>query len=163
MTTAESLRPLPRIDFGEPPTLPSRARVADAERPRLVVLYDRDCGICMASARQLRRWDRHGRLELLPLQDAAASDRAGLAAAVGDRRLAAVLHVVDESSGAVHAGGDAALVIGAALPGGAVVRALAAIPPFRWAVALGYRVVARNRHRIGRWLNLEGPACELPQ
>jgi predicted DCC family thiol-disulfide oxidoreductase YuxK len=160
---AEPRPAVPRIDFGEPAALPSRVRGAVREGPRLVVLYDRDCGICLASARLLRRWDRHGRLELLPLQDAGSSGRAELAAAARDRRLSAVLHVVDEERGTVRTGGDAAIAIGEVLPGGRIVRALAAIPPFRWAVGVGYGLVARNRHRIGRLLRLEGPACDLPR
>jgi predicted DCC family thiol-disulfide oxidoreductase YuxK len=163
MIAAEPLRTVPRIDFGEPVAMPSRAHGAVGDGARLVVLYDRDCGICLASARQLRRWDRHGRLELLPLQDAASSGRTALAAAARDRRLAAVLHVVDEEGGTIRAGGAAAIAIGEALPGGRIVRALAAIPPFRCVVGVGYGLVARNRHRIGRWLRLEGPSCDLPR
>jgi len=151
------------IDFGGPTMLPPDEGRRDRGGPRLVVLYDRDCGLCTASARQLRRWDRHGRLELLPLQDATAVGRPALAAAVRGLPLSAALHVVDEATGDVRSGGAAALRIGVALPGGGVVRVLGAIPPFRWAVGMGYRVVARQRHRIGRWLRLEGPACELPR
>jgi predicted DCC family thiol-disulfide oxidoreductase YuxK len=156
---------VPRIDFGAPAALPSR--VGDPEGagsgPRLVALYDRDCSICTASARWLRRSDRHGRLVLLPLQDAASSGRPGLAEAVRGLPLSAALHVLDESTGEIRAGGDAALAIGAALPGGRVVRVLGAIAPIRWAIGLGYALIARNRRRIGRWLRLEGPACDLPQ
>jgi predicted DCC family thiol-disulfide oxidoreductase YuxK len=157
------------IDFGGPK--PARRVAGPAGGggvgggPALVVLYDRDCGICTASARQLRRWDRRGRLELLPLQDAIGpgTDRPDVAEAVAGRPLLAALHVYDEATGAIHAGGDAALAIGTALPGGRVVRALAVLPPFRWAVGLGYRMIARHRRRIGRWLRLEGPTCDVPR
>jgi predicted DCC family thiol-disulfide oxidoreductase YuxK len=130
-----------------------------AAHHRLVVLYDRDCGVCAFSARRIRRWDRDGRLDLVPLQAAATSGRPELERAARERPLADALHVVDEGTGRVRAGGDAVLAIAAALPGGALVRPLAAIPPFRWALAVGYDLVARNRHRIGRWLGLEGPVC----
>jgi predicted DCC family thiol-disulfide oxidoreductase YuxK len=156
---ADSFQP---IDFTPPAgTLPRTLGMAGDDR--LVVLYDRDCGICTAIARNLERWDRHNRLGLLPLQDAPASDRPRIAAAARDLPLTAALHVVDEASGAIHAGGDAALAILAVLPGGSVVRPLAALPPFRFVVGLGYAIVARNRRRIGRWLRLEGPACDLPR
>jgi predicted DCC family thiol-disulfide oxidoreductase YuxK len=134
-----------------------------ASAVRLVVLYDRDCGLCTATARALRRWDRHDRLELLPLQDAERSDRPAIVAAWRERPLSTALHVVEEAGGRVRAGGDAALAIAAALPGGGVVRPLAAIPPLRWLVGLTYGIVARHRHRIGRWLRLEGPACDVPR
>ncbi len=164
MTAATPFPAVQPIDFGSPRSLHQRALVEpDHGRPRLVVLFDRDCGLCTATARRLRRWDRAGRLELLPLQDAAASGRADLVEAVRGLPLTAALHVLDERDGVVRAGGDAMLAIGAALPGGRVVRVVGAIPPFRWAIGLGYGVIARHRRRIGRWLRLEGPVCELPQ
>ncbi|HET7029100.1 MAG TPA: DUF393 domain-containing protein [Candidatus Limnocylindrales bacterium] len=138
------------------------ARDLAAPGQRLVVLYDRDCGLCTATARRLRRWDRAGRLELVPLQDAAGSARPALAS-MAARSLTAALHVLDERTGEVRAGGDAALAIAAALPGGALARPVAAIPPARWLVGVLYEAVARNRHRIGRWLDLEGPVCDVPR
>ena len=122
--------------------------------PRLVVLFDRDCGLCQATARVLRRWDRLGRLELVPLQAVA-----GWSA----RSLAETLHVVDEATGRVTRGGDAALAIAAALPGGRIVRLLRLAGPFRWVVGRAYDLVARNRRAIGRGLGLEGPACGTPR
>jgi predicted DCC family thiol-disulfide oxidoreductase YuxK len=129
----------------------------------LVVLYDRDCGLCTATARWLRRRDRTGRLVLLPLQDAPGSARPHLAHATRGLPLAAALHVVDERTGAIRSGGDAAIAIGEVLPGGAIVRAAAAFPPVRWGIGRAYAIVARNRHRIGRRLRLEGPVCDVPR
>jgi predicted DCC family thiol-disulfide oxidoreductase YuxK len=126
---------------------------------RIVVLYDRDCRVCALSARQLRRWDRRGRLEFMPLQAAATSGRPELERAAAERPLDEALHVIDEQTGTVRAGGDAMLSIAAALPGGALIRPIAAIPPFRWAVGVAYGLIARNRQRLGRWLGLEGPVC----
>jgi predicted DCC family thiol-disulfide oxidoreductase YuxK len=139
------------------------AAIGTAGRPRgrLVVLFDRDCSLCQATARQLRRWDRRGRLEMLSLQDAAVSPRAIVAATARRFPLLDELHVLDERSGRVDAGGDAALVIAAALPGGAVVRPLRHFPPARWIVSVLYRLVARHRHAIGEWLGLEGPDCDV--
>jgi predicted DCC family thiol-disulfide oxidoreductase YuxK len=130
---------------------------------RLVVLYDRDCGLCTATATQLRRWDRANRLDLLPLQAAGSSGRSALVAATRDLPLTAALHVVDERTGEVRAGGDAALAIARVLPGGRVAAVVGAIPPARVVVGVLYGLVARNRHRIGRWLRLEGPACDMPR
>jgi predicted DCC family thiol-disulfide oxidoreductase YuxK len=149
------------IDFGGPQPRSRTRGIATGDR--LIVLYDRDCGLCTATARALRRWDRHDRLDLLPLQDAGRSDDPAIAAAGRDLPLSGALHVLDEATGAISAGGDAALAIAAVLPGGLIVRPLRAIPPIRWIVGLGYRIVARNRHRIGRWLRLEGPACDVPR
>lgn len=134
----------------------------DAAARRLVVLYDRDCGICQATARRLERWDRDDRLEVLALQVAAGSDRPALAAVARSYPLLDTLHVVDLTTGRVAAGGAAVFAIGAALPGGALVRALGIVPPFRWFVAGGYALIARNRHALGRLLGVEGPACDVP-
>ena len=131
--------------------------------PRLVVMYDRDCGLCTATALRLRRWDRHGRLEMLSLQDAAVSDRPDVAEAARTHPVLAELYVLDEASGRVDAGGDAALAIVAALPGGWLVRPIRRIAPVRWIVGALYDLVAHNRHAIGRRLGLEGPACDTPR
>jgi len=141
------------------PSVEVRPPDESAAADRLVVLYDRDCGVCAISARRLRRWDRAGRLDLVPLQLAAASGRPELERAARERPLSDALHVVDERTGRVHAGADAVLAIAAVLSGGAVVHPLAAIPPFRWSLGVLYGLVARNRDRIGRWLGLEGPVC----
>ena len=133
---------------------------ASPGRPRLVVMYDRDCGLCTATARRLRRWDRHRRLEMLSLQDAAVSDRPDVAEIARTHPVLAELHVLDEASGQVDAGGDAALAIAAALPGGWLVRPIRRIAPVRWIVGALYDFVAHNRHAIGRRLRLEGPACD---
>jgi predicted DCC family thiol-disulfide oxidoreductase YuxK len=130
--------------------------------PRLLVLYDRDCAFCAWTARQLWTLDRHRRLAVLPLQDAAASQRPGVAAAVAGSPLHEALHVVDERDGLVVAGGDALLLVLDVLPGGRWFRpwvALPFIPPLASAV---YRVAARNRHRIGRWLGLDASRCVVP-
>jgi predicted DCC family thiol-disulfide oxidoreductase YuxK len=121
---------------------------------RLTILYDADCGICGLTARTLRRWDREGRFETLPLQAAARSGEPRLAAAARRHALAEELHVVD-AVGRVAAGGDALLAIVDRLPGGVVLRPWAALSPFRGLTRAAYRVIARNRDRIGRWSGLE--------
>jgi predicted DCC family thiol-disulfide oxidoreductase YuxK len=134
-----------------------------AERDRLAVLYDRDCGLCTATARQLDRWDRRHSLRLVPLQEVDRGTMPEIAALVRGRPLAAALHVVDPKTGAVRSGGDAALAVAGRLPGGRIADAVGRIPPARWAVGIGYDVVASHRHRIGRWLRLEGPDCDVPR
>jgi predicted DCC family thiol-disulfide oxidoreductase YuxK len=150
-------------------TQPTRAHAAvtatgtASGKRRLVVLYDRDCGLCTATAKRLRRWDRDGRLELLSLQDAEVSDRQDVADTARTHPVLAKLHVLDEASGRVDAGGDAALAIAAALPGGWLVRPFRRIAPVRWIVGAFYDFVANHRHAIGGWLGLEEPACDTSQ
>jgi predicted DCC family thiol-disulfide oxidoreductase YuxK len=121
---------------------------------RLTVLYDRDCGICGLTARALARWDRRGRFSIVPLQSVAASEDLRLAEVAARYALADELHVVDPA-GRVASGGEAALAIVDALPGGRLLRPWAAFGPFRWLVSIGYRWIAGHRRQIGRWLDLE--------
>ncbi len=127
---------------------------------RLTVLYDRDCGICGLTARALRRWDRSRRFEVVPLQEATSGRDPRLAGVAGRYLLEDELHVVDER-GRVASGGDAALAIIDALPGGRILRPWALLPMFRAVARFGYGLIARNRGRIGRWLGLD-LVCATP-
>jgi predicted DCC family thiol-disulfide oxidoreductase YuxK len=118
-------------------------------RSRLTVLYDRDCGLCIATARKLHHWDRLDRFDVRPLQEAALPKEALLDA----------LHVIDADTGRVHAGGDAVLAIVAGLPGGRAFSPFAGWPHVRWLAGLVYDLVAANRGRISRWLDLD-QLCE---
>ncbi len=135
------------------------ADVVDA--PVLTVLYDRDCGLCQATVRQLRRWDRRGRFAMMPLQSAPDSDDPSIRTAAAESPLESALHVV-AADGSVFAGGDAALAIIHELPGGGLLDPWRGIAPFRWVVGAGYDAIAGHRHEIGRALRLEGPACDVP-
>lgn len=142
---------------------PIRTRAGDpgAHGPALTVLYDRDCGICQATVRQLRRWDRNDRLAMLPLQSAPTSGDPAIRTAAAESPLESALHVV-AADGRVYAGGDAALAIVRELPGGHLLDPWRDVAPFRWVVGAGYDAVAHHRHEIGRALRLEGPACDVP-
>lgn len=146
------------------PTGEERASMSVLEGAgRLAILYDRDCGLCAATARRLRRWDRNDRLQLVPLQEVDSMASPDVASLVAGRPLESALHVVDPATGRVSSGGDGVLEIARRLPGGRAAALAEAVPPARWAVRLGYDLVARNRHRIGRLLRLEGPACDVPR
>jgi predicted DCC family thiol-disulfide oxidoreductase YuxK len=106
------------------------------------------------TVRAIRRWDRDDRFRLVPLQVAAGSGDARLADVAARYALRDELHLVDDR-GRVATGGDAALAIVDALPGGRLLRPWAALPPFRAIVRVAYRWVARNRAAIGRRLGLE--------
>lgn len=128
---------------------------------RLVVLYDSDCGLCVATAGALVRHDPAGALELLPLQRARASGRPILERIAATHDLHAELHVVDEASGRVRSGGAALAEILGRLPRGRWPAALLRRAPLAWLLGLGYALVARNRRAIGRALRLEG-SCRVP-
>src|SRR5437899_6219992 len=61
---------------------------ARADRPTL--FYDGECGFCRDAVAVLSRWDREGRIELIPFQDAARVAQFGLPLPA----LAAAMHLV---------------------------------------------------------------------
>lgn len=136
-------------------------RTSTNQHDRLVVLFDADCGICERTADQLRRWDRQGRLDVMPLQAASRDEREMVRSVADDHPLHDELHVLDLRSGTVRSGGPAFLEIISRLPGGRWPAAIARLPPAAWLVGLGYALVARNRNAISRALRLE-VACQIP-
>jgi predicted DCC family thiol-disulfide oxidoreductase YuxK len=133
-----------------------RADRGDKARPtdhRLLVLFDGDCGVCTSSARWLGRLDRHGRLELIPLQAAL-----GMPDAPSIDVLLDAMHVRD-SDGGWSVGGAAWIRISREV---ALLRPfglLARLPLLRRFVEPTYALVARNRHRISRALGAD--ACRI--
>jgi len=128
----------------------------------LVVLYDAECGLCRDTVRQLRRWDREARLEFVPLEEAGSTGRPLLERLAAEGRLAEELHVVDEATGRVAAGGNAALAIIDALPGGWLLRPWASLPPTAAAADVVYRVAARHRHSLAWMMGLRDEvACPI--
>jgi predicted DCC family thiol-disulfide oxidoreductase YuxK len=130
---------------------------------RLVVLFDRDCGVCQWIVRQLARWDRAGRFDFLALQEASGAGRPLLVEVAASHPLERALHVVDEAFGTVAVGGDAVLAILDALPGGRLLRPWARLKVVRLAVDAWYRIVAHHRTRIGLWLGIPDEIeCPIP-
>lgn len=95
----------------------------EALPPAPTLIYDASCAFCRRWVRRLKRWDRHDRIRLLPLQDAAAP---ALARRPRDE-LQRAAHLV-RPDGAVFAGARAAREAFAYLPGGGLVRAVLAAP-----------------------------------
>jgi predicted DCC family thiol-disulfide oxidoreductase YuxK len=122
------------------------------------LLYDSDCGICLATAEWLAKRVVPSRLGLLPLSDADSEPRIGRL--VRGRPLTTGIHFVR---------GDDAVLTGA----WAVLAAVRLVPRWRFVAialdnALGhavleplYRQIATHRRRIGRLLGLP-VACPLP-
>jgi predicted DCC family thiol-disulfide oxidoreductase YuxK len=119
------------------------------------VLYDADCGFCARSARLLRRLDRAGRLDLIPLRGA----RADIPDAPPEGRLLDQMHVRD-AAGQWARGGAAWLRIGDVVPALRPFALFARLPFVRPFVGPVYALVARNRHRLRRLLG-DG-ACANP-
>jgi predicted DCC family thiol-disulfide oxidoreductase YuxK len=114
-------------------------------QPRLLVLYDADCGFCSRSARLLRRLDHGRHLRLMPLQDAGEIVGAPPAQVLLD-----AMHVRD-GRGRWTVAGAAWLRIAEEIP---LLRPLAfagRLALIRSFVEWAYAQVAGNRHRIS-WL-----------
>lgn len=91
--------------------------------PAPTLIYDASCAFCRRWVARLKRWDRHDRIRLLPLQDPTAPALAGRPRPELER----AAHLV-RPDGAVFAGARAAREVFAYLPGGWLPRAVLAVP-----------------------------------
>jgi predicted DCC family thiol-disulfide oxidoreductase YuxK len=108
------------------------------------VLYDSDCGLCRTLLAPLLRWDRHGCLRPLALQEPEAD--ALLADLSPEQRLAS-WHLISPD-GECHSAGAALPLLLRLLPGGRAPAALFA--HFPRATERGYRWVADHRSWLAR-------------
>jgi len=113
---------------------------------RAVLIYDEDCGFCRWSVDRILAWDREHRLRPLALQTPEADE---LLRDVPLERRRASWHLVTRD-GAVHSGGAGAAPLLRRLPGGTPMALVAETLPGPTDAA--YRLVARNRDRLGRLL-----------
>lgn len=128
------------------------------ERRPATLLYDDDCGLCVATAAWLGRRVSARRLRLVA-QSGVASDSA-LQETMAGRDLSATLHVVTPD-GRVLTGATAVLAAGRLVPRW---RAIAVVFDSRIGHLLLepiYRQVARHRRAIGRLLRLPA-SCPMP-
>jgi predicted DCC family thiol-disulfide oxidoreductase YuxK len=128
-------------------TAPGRA--ADAT-PRAAadgwtLIFDGECGFCRASVELLRRWDRYRRLSFVPFQDPGAL---APLPRVPRSELEQAMHLVAPDR-RVLKGAAALPAILRLVPGGAPLALLYQMPGVPWLAAGVYRIVARNRHRLG--------------
>lgn len=117
------------------------------------VLYDEDCGFCRWSADAIRRWDSRRALAFAPIQSERGSEL--LHAVPVGLRLDS-MHAVTPD-GRVWSGGEAVRAILDLLPYASPPASLAAT--FPEATDHLYRLVARHRERLGRWLGQD--ACSV--
>ena len=147
---------------------PAIGRLPRPTNPPLLVLFDGDCGICTHAARVLRRLDRRARLDLRPLDAWAGRDGdrgeggdLATAGAPGIDALRAALHV-RAADGRWARGGAAVTAIACEVPVLWVFGWLGRLPGIRIGLEAGYRVVARNRHRISRRMGLTACRVDTP-
>ncbi|HEX9223857.1 MAG TPA: DUF393 domain-containing protein [Candidatus Acidoferrales bacterium] len=109
----------------------------------LTVLFDGGCALCRASAANVRRFDRHGRIELLDLHDPEAPRRFPQV----DREKAMVRMQAVDPQGRVFSGVDAWARIGLLLPRWSWVAWVLLVPGVRYVAGKFYAWIARNRYR----------------
>ena len=120
------------------------------------LFWDGDCGFCRRAVEWVRRRDTAGLFRIVPYQSAPRPPMTDDLAA----RCARAMHVV-ASDGRVYAAGRASLFVLERVGWPRLARGLAR-RPLVWGVELGYRLVARHRGRVSRWLpgrRGAGPAC----
>ncbi|TMA64884.1 MAG: DUF393 domain-containing protein [Deltaproteobacteria bacterium] len=83
---------------------------------RATLIYDGSCGFCRRWVERVRRWDRGGRLEMVPYQ---AADLESRFPGVSQADCVERIHLVDER-GAVYRGAAAGREVLWRLPGGAL-------------------------------------------
>jgi predicted DCC family thiol-disulfide oxidoreductase YuxK len=111
-----------------------------------VVLYDRDCSLCVWSVQVLRAWDRRSRVAAIPIQ---GEEGSRLLARVASAARLASMHVVT-SDGAVRSGGAGLPAVLRPRPGGRALARLTEVMPRTTDRA--YRLVSRHRATLGRRL-----------
>ena len=122
------------------------------------LIYDQDCGLCIATAAWLARRVPRSRLDVVAIGEVEAQPT--LATTLHDLPLAAALHFV-RPDGSIRTGARAVLGAGLLVPRWRfVARALDHRVGHRLLEPV-YRRIAANRRRIGRLLRLPA-VCPMP-
>lgn len=110
-----------------------------------VLLFDGGCGFCRTWVNRLARWDRRGRIRLVPSQSRTSVE--GLPH-IDDAALDQAMHFVTPD-GRVYRGARALPAMLRYLRGGALLRPLLFLPGVLPAADRIYDRIAANRHRLG--------------
>lgn len=124
-----------------------------------ILLIDGDCGLCRASGDWLAARVAADDIRVMELQH--VSDEPDVAAAVARRQLEASLTLV-EADGTVLRGAAAVIRVGRRIPRLGAVAAVYDHPVGHALWEPAYRLVARNRHRIGRALGIPAVCATIP-
>ncbi|WP_276352800.1 thiol-disulfide oxidoreductase DCC family protein [Cohnella caldifontis] len=135
-----------------------------AQLPRLTVVYDGECNLCLATVDKLRQMPVRAELTFVPLQKLIGGEVkpwAGIAD-VPVRSLSAQLHVTDEA-GRRFSGADGVLKLLGCIPSLAWLAAIGRWPGFRTVSIVAYRLIARYRYRLFGRTSCSDGVCALPR
>lgn len=135
-----------------------------AAKPKLSVVYDGDCRLCLATVDKLRRMPNRAELSFISLQSLIAGETQpwpGISD-VTPGELAAQLHVTDET-GRRYSGSDGVMLLLRHVPALRWLGVLGGLPGFRGVSRLLYRIVARYRYRLFGHTSCSDGVCGLPR
>lgn len=125
----------------------------------LLVVFDGECGLCRAARQWAEERDRRGRLRFVPYQDA---DLARLAPGLTPAQAARSLYAI-APDGQRYRGARAVFMTLRSLPGAwGLLGTVWALPPLSLLAEPFYRLVARHRVAVSRWLGLTQCRLEAP-
>ena len=114
------------------------------------VIYDDNCPVCCASVEKVRKLDRLGLVNCIPLSLVPNRPQRGMP---GKERLADQLHLITPEK-KVYRGAEAVGVLASLFPSSRYLGAFIMLPVIRVVARHVYRIVARHRFSISRTVSL---------
>jgi predicted DCC family thiol-disulfide oxidoreductase YuxK len=132
--------------------------------PRLTIVYDEECNLCLATVDKLKRMPVRANLTFVPLQRLIAGEVEPWPGIdqVTPHELSAQLHVTDDA-GRRFSGSDAVMKLLSLVPSLAWLARIGTLPAFRGISRNAYRIVARYRYRLFGRTSCSDGVCSLPR
>ncbi len=133
-------------------------------KPKLMVVYDGQCNLCLATVDKLRKMPNRAELAFVSLQSLISEEVQpwpGISD-VSYQELTAQMHVTDEQ-GKRYSGHEGILLLMRHVPSLAWLGRLGGLPGLRVLVRLLYRIVARYRYRLFGKTDCSDGVCQIPR
>ena len=126
------------------------------EKEQHTILYDGDCGICNYFAQKMSKLDQKNRFRFIPFQD--VSEATLRKNRLSRKKCEQKIYMLKKGGGSLSGVHCINFLLLHFFPYSVLPVIIYAFPPFLL-IELGiYSLIARNRHRISRWLGLN--ACQ---